>query len=134
MQRILIRAAAALGVAALLALAAFGALRTHYFDSTGLDPRPFPLRGIVLTPPRSKSGIDYVGKLRLDVYIDAEGKVDHVDMLDSTVPFDLRDEAIRAFSGARWEPGRKWGVRVKSVKRVEVDLAAPPGVEQSPTQ
>ena len=134
MQRILIRAAAALGAAALLALAVFGTFTTHYFDSRGLDPRPYPLRGIVLTPPQSKEGIDYFGKLRLDVYIDAEGKVDHVDALDSTVPFVLRDEAIRAFSQARWEPGRKWGVRVKSVKRVEVDLVAPPGVEQSPTQ
>lgn len=134
MQRILIRAAAALGIGALLVLAALGAVTTHYFDSKGLDPRPFPLRGIVLTPPPSKEGIDYFGKLRLDVYIDAGGKVDHVDVVDSTVPLDLRVEAVRAFSQVQWEPGRKWGVRVKSVKRVEVDLTPPPGVGQSPTQ
>ena len=134
MQGILIRVACAIGVLALLALAVFGFATTHYFDSAGLDPRPYPLRGIAFTPPKSKNGIEYFGKLRLDVYISEDGKVDRVEILDSTVPFDLRDEAIRAFSQAQWEPGRKWGMRVKSVKRIEVDLTPPPGVEPSPTK
>jgi hypothetical protein len=92
------------------------------------------LRGIELQPPQSKSGIEYFGKLRLDIFIDADGVVDHVDAGQSTVPPGLREDAIHAFSTVRWEPGRIWGVRVKSVKHVEVDLAPPPGVEATPTQ
>jgi hypothetical protein len=133
-RQILVRVAWAVGVAAMLALALLIFATTHVFDSKDLDPRPYPLQGVTFTPPKSKNGIDYFGKLRLDVYIDADGKVDRVEMLDSTLPLNLRDEAVRAFSQVRWEPGRKWGVRVKSVKRVEVDLAPPPGVEQSPTK
>ncbi len=134
MQRILVRAAAAIAVLALLAAAAFGFAKFHYFDSKGLDPRPYPLHGVSFAPPRSKNGIEYFGKLRLDIYIDEDGKVSQVALLDSTVPLELRDEAVRAFSQVPWEPGRLWGMRVKSVKRIELDLAAPPGVEASPTK
>jgi hypothetical protein len=134
LQRILIRAAATVAALALLAAAAFGFARFHYFDSKGLDPRPYPMHGISFVPPKSKNGIEYFGKLRIDVYIDEDGKVTQVELLDSTVPLELRDEAVRAFSQVPWEPGRKWGMRVKSVKRIELELKAPPGVEASPTQ
>jgi hypothetical protein len=134
MKRILFSILGALGIAALLALAAFGFAKMHFFESAGLNPRPYPLHGVTFAPPKSKNGIDYFGKLRLDIYIDDTGKVDHVEMLDSTVPIELRDEAVRAFSEVAWEPGRKWGLRVKSVKRIELDLAPPPGLEASPKQ
>ena len=134
MKSILIRIVTVVAVAALLALAAFGFAKVHYFESSGLDPRPYPLQGLFFSPPKSKNGIEYFGKLRLDVYIGEDGKVDRVEMLDSTVPLALRDEAVRAFSQVRWEPGRLWGLRVKSVKRVELELTPPPGVEQSPTR
>jgi hypothetical protein len=92
------------------------------------------LRGIELQPPESGKGIEYYGKLRLDVYIGADGVVDRVDASQSTVPLKLRDDAIRAFSTAGWEPGRKWGVRVKSVKHIEVDLLPPKTVEGTSRQ
>jgi len=133
MQRILIRAATALGIAALVAIAAFGYMTTHYFDSKDLETRPYPLNGISFAPPKSRNGIEFYGKLHLDVYIDAAGKVDRVELLDSTVPLDLRDEAVKSFTLARWQPGRKWGMAVKSVKRIEVDLEPPPGLNRSPT-
>jgi hypothetical protein len=123
----LTRIAAGAGVIALFAIVAFGALATHYFDSRGLDPHPFPLRAVELPAPKDKNGVEYFGRILLDVYIDADGVVDHVDARESTVPQAMRDEAVRAFSEVRWEPGRKWGIRVKSVKRIEVDLAPPPG-------
>jgi len=57
-----------------------------------------------------------------------------VEIGESTVPPETREAAIRAFSQARWEPGRKWGIRVKSVKRVEVDLTPPPNLQAPPTR
>ena len=128
MRQTLIRIAAGTAMVALVALIAIGAAATHFFEAAGLDPRPYPLHAVELVPPKEKDGIEYFGKLQLDVYIDADGVVDHVDAHESLVPQKFRDEAVRAFSQARWEPGRKWGIRVKSVKRVEVDLEPPPGV------
>jgi hypothetical protein len=128
-RKILSRIATALGATVLLALGAFAFAKVHYFESKHLDPKPYPLRGLVFEPPKSKNGIDYFGKLRLDIYIDETGKVDHVDMLDSTVPLPLRDEALSAFSKVQWEPGQLWGMRVKSVKRIELELTPPPGVQ-----
>jgi len=125
-----IRTAAIAAVAAGFAGAALAIASAHYFDSRGLDPKPYPLRGIDLAPPASKNGVEYYGKMRLDIYIDADGTVNHVEVGESTVPPEVREAAIRAFSGARWEPGRKWGIRVRSVKRVEVDLTPPPGLQQ----
>jgi hypothetical protein len=55
-----------------------------------------------------------------------------VEVLDSRVPQRLRDIAVSAFSQARWEPGRKWGLRVKSVKEVEVDVEPPAGALGQP--
>ena len=129
-----IRAAAVAAVVAGFAGAALAIASAHYFDSRGLDPRPYPLKGIELPPPPAKAGVEYYGKLRLDVYIDADGTVNHVEIGESTVPPETREAAIRAFSQARWEPGRKWGIRVKSVKRVEVDLTPPPNLQAPPTR
>ena len=128
MRQTLIRIVVAIVMTALVAAAAIGTASMHYFDAKGLDPRPYPLHAVELQAPKDKNGVEYYGKLRLDIYIDADGVVDHVDAHESLVPQALRDEALRVFSQARWEPGRLWGIRVKSVKRVEVDLEAPPGV------
>lgn len=127
-RKTIIRIAAGIAVAAGLALAVLAFVSTHYFSAGWLDQKPFPLRGIELAPPASANGIEYFGKLRLDVYINTDGGVDRVEASESTVPLRLRDDAIRAFSTARWEPGRKWGFRVRSVKRVEIDLEPPQGV------
>jgi hypothetical protein len=130
-RRVLIATAAIL----LLVLGAAAAyLRLHRFTAAELGAKPFPLRDIDLPPPPSLNGVDYYGKLQLDLYIDADGTVEHVDAGESTLPARFRDEAVKAFSQARWEPGRKWGVKVPSVKTVEVDFEPPVrGIESSNT-
>jgi len=126
-RQILQRLAAVVGALLLAALAIAGFSWTHYFDAAGLDPRPYPLRAVEIRPPVQPDGIEYFGKMRMDVYIDAEGKVDRIEVRDNTLPQKVRDDAVKAFSTAPWEPGRKWGVRVKSVKRIEIDLDPPRG-------
>lgn len=101
---------------------------TRYFPASELDRKPYPMRRVDLDPPQVQNGVEYYGKLRLDVFIDARGAVDRVEVIGAEVPGRLRDDAVKAFSQSRWEPGRKWGVRVKSVKRVEIDFEPPPGV------
>ena len=128
MRQALRRIGMGLAALALVAIAAGGTLKFHYFDAKDLDPHPYPLRGIVLEPPKERDGIEHYGKLVLDIYIDAQGKVDHIDARQSMLPATLQEEALREFSGVRWEPGRLWGMPVRSVKRVEIDLEPPPGV------
>jgi len=118
--------AVALAVAAGVALtAAWLFLHTRHFTASEVDVKPRPLRGVDLPPPVDRNGIEYYGKLRLDIYLASDGTVERIDTGQSTVPEALRQEAVRAFSGVGWDPARKWGVRVASVKRVEVDFEPP---------
>ena len=118
-----------------VALAVLAAARTHYFAASSLDVKPYPLRRVDLELPQEKNGIEYYGKLRLKVYINADGGVDRVEATQSTVPAKFRDDAVKAFSQVRWEPGRIWGIRVKSLKRVEIDFEPPVrGLDRSFTQ
>jgi outer membrane biosynthesis protein TonB len=100
-------------------------MRLHHFAEAGLDRRPFPLRAIALDPPTQPEGIEYYGKLRLHVFIGADGVVDRVEAMESTLPASFREAAVRAFSQARWEPGRKWGLPVGARKVVEVNFPPP---------
>jgi hypothetical protein len=123
----------ALGIAAVLGvgLAFLAYESTRYFRASELDMKPYPMRRIDIDFPPSTDGIEYFGKLRLDVYIDSQGGVDRVEVVDSKIPARLRDIAVKAFLQARWEPARKWGFRVKSVKVVEIEVAAPGGVDRA---
>jgi TonB family protein len=119
------RIAMGLAIAIALALALLAGAYTRYFAASWLSVKPYPLRRVDLELPQAKNGIEYYGTVRLEVYINADGGVDRVDAAASTVPAEFRDDAVKAFSQARWEPGRIWGIRVKSVKRVEIDFEPP---------
>lgn len=120
-------AAAAAGVLALAFAAACAWLWApwHYFTAAQVDRVAAPLRDVGLEFPPGRAGIDYFGTLRMNVYIDAKGHVDRVEVLDATVPASFRDSAVRAFERARFEPALRWGRAVKSVKKVEVRFDAP---------
>ncbi len=98
-----------IAVVTLMAVVAVGAVTTHYFDAKGLDPRPYPLHGIELDAAQERAASSTTASCSLDVYIDADGVVDHVDAAQSRCRTKFRDEAVRAFSEVRWEPGRKVG-------------------------
>jgi hypothetical protein len=130
------RIATGLAATAAVALAILAEARSHYFEAGWLDLKPYPMQRIDLELPQEKNGIEYYGKLRLKVYINADGGVDRVEATQSTVPAKFRDDAVKAFSQVRWEPGRIWGIRVKSLKLIEVDYEPPPvrGLDRSFTQ
>ena len=110
-----------------LSLALFAIQHARYFPASELDKKPYPMRRVDLDFPPVKDGIEYYGKLRIDVYINSTGGVDRVEVVDAKVPARLRDIAVNAFSQTRWEPGRKWGMRVKSLDVVEVEFEPPAG-------
>lgn len=120
-------ALAAFALAIAVAIAAWLVLRTpsRYYTASELDHVATPLADIGLAFPKGREGIDYFGTLRMDVYIDEAGRVDRVAILESTVPRAFQDSAAGAFGRARFEPARRKGRAVKSIKRVEVRFAAP---------
>jgi len=121
---------AAAAVLALLAAATAGAwwhfhVPSRYFPASEVDHRAAPLKRIDLDIPVGSEGVEYFGKLRMDVFIDHRGRVDRVEVLESTLPQSFRDSAVKTFSEVRFDPAVKDGRAVKSVKRVEVDFAPP---------
>lgn len=124
------RLALALAVAVLAAVAAAGLWMhwrtpSRYFTASEVDHVATPLGDIGLAFPPSRGGIDYYGTLRLELYIDEQGRVDRVDVLESTVPASFRDEAVQRFAATRFEPATRKGRAVKSVKKVEVRFDSP---------
>ena len=101
----------------------------RWFAASEVSRVAYPLRDVGLAFPPGREGVDYYGTLRMDVYIDAEGRVDRVRVLESSVPASFRDGAVRAFEATRFDPAVRFGRPVKSVKRVEVEFKPPaPGV------
>lgn len=124
------RPAFAVAIAVLAAVAAVGLwlhwrTPSRYFTASEVDHLATPLGDIGLAFPPTRGGIDYYGTLRLELYIDEQGRVDRVDVLESTVPASFRDEAVQRFAVARFEPATRKGRAVKSVKKVEVRFDSP---------
>ena len=71
--------------------------------------------------------------MRLDLYISSRGVVDRIEVVESRVPKEFLDAAIKAFAESRWEPGVKAGRKVRSLKSVEVSFE-PPRRAIAPTQ
>ena len=123
------RAWVGLGIpAALFALAAAYAwlwAPWRYFTAKEVHHAAAPMHDVGLHFPPAPEGVDYYGILRLDLYIDARGHVDRVEVVSSTVPAAFRDDAVRAFEATPFDPAVRFGMPVKSVKRIEVRYEPP---------
>jgi protein TonB len=64
------------------------------------------------------------GRVLLLVLIDAFGKVDDVNVVESEAPAHLDEDARQALKAARFNPARRNGAPVKSRLLVEIDYAA----------
>jgi protein TonB len=117
------------GVAAAAVLAALASAwlywHFHYFTASEVDRPAYPLQGIDLPYPKGPGGVDYYGSLKLELYIDAQGDVARVALLDTTVPRAYEEVALRAFRQARFGPALKWGRPVRSRKKIEVGFTPP---------
>ncbi len=122
------RAALALAALAVAAAAAVWVRdHYHYYTAAEVDRGAFPLKAIDLPYPPASNGVERYGKLELQVYIDAQGRVDRVDLLDSTVPRAYQEVALRAFREAGFGPALRGGRPVKSTKKIEVQFTPPVG-------
>ena len=65
------------------------------------------------------------GRLKLDIYVRADGVVEHIDILEAMdVSGALRESVIPLLKNARFTPALKNGKSVNSIKTIEFDLMA----------
>lgn len=88
----------------------------RYFTASELDHRPVPLMPVEPRFPRDAAG--RIGRVVLNLFIDQDGRVDKVVLVSGDRPFD--ESAVWAFGQARFSPGVRNGVPVKSQMLIEV--------------
>jgi periplasmic protein TonB len=99
------------------------AVGPRYWKPSELDVRPGPLGDIEPVPP-AKAG-ERRGRVVARILISESGEAERV-VIESSEPKGLFDDSvIAAFGKARYRPGAKNGIRVKSQMRVEVTFHTP---------
>lgn len=93
----------------------------HYYLARELDARPEPTHEIKLVFPENVPRGLTEGRLLLRLLINEDGGVDAVVVKSAEPRGVFEKSAIGAFRGARFSPGFKDGVAVKSQKLVEVN-------------
>lgn len=91
-----------------------------YYNSWEVDVRALPIVLPELHLPEFILRERVVGKVTLSVLISAVGRVDRIDVLTSSHPGLLEEEALRAVNAIRFAPAMKGGVPVRSAKQIEV--------------
>ena len=91
-----------------------------YYKAGELDQSPKPLEDI--TPDYPESVAATRGHLVLELFINEQGVVDRVDIVSATPPVIFDDSARSAFLKAKFEPGRRLGMPIKSRMKIEVDF------------
>ena len=91
-----------------------------YYSARDLDVQPHALQAI---RPEYPSGADrqrLSGKLRLQLKLEADGRVTDVDVVSATPPGVFEESAIKAFRDARFAPAQKNGRPVRALVVIEV--------------
>lgn len=85
-----------------------------------LDVGPTPLAPIVLPSPEGDAGAQVQGHAILELFIDAHGRVEHIDVLTSDAPPDFMDAVQTRFKTTPFTPGIKDNIPVPSRIKIEV--------------
>lgn len=102
-----------------------GEAGVYYFKSSELDRRPFPLQQIEVPVPESAAAL--AGAVMLRLRISESGRVDDAKIVMSTGIAEFEEAALREFAGARFHPGYRAKLPVRSEMLIEVTLRPPPG-------
>ncbi len=94
-----------------------------YYTALELDRRPQPLAPI--EPVYPALALSPKGRVTLALYINEAGEVDRLDIESADQTGDFAGSAKRAFGSARFLPGMRDGVAVKSLMRIEVRFGEP---------
>lgn len=91
-----------------------------YYSARDLDVQPRALREIRPEYPSEADRQKLSGTLRLQLKLEADGRVSDVDVVSATPPGLFEKSAIRAFRDARFVPAQKNGRPVRALLLIEV--------------
>jgi len=98
-----------------------GVTSAVYYKRSQLDDKPYLVTHV---KPEYPTGVPPTGgRARIRLFIDERGRVDRVDVVDSPSSARFGEAAATAFRAARFEPGKRGGVAVKSQIQIEMDFA-----------
>ena len=95
-----------------------------YFPADQLDQRP--LIKVHVEPAFPRGAAVSSGRVVLRLYVGEQGEVDKITVVSAEPPGVFEESAVEAFFAARFIPGRKGGVPVRSLLTIEVLFGAPP--------
>lgn len=91
-----------------------------YYSARDLDVQPHALRVIRPEYPGAADRQRLSGKLRLQLKLEADGRVSDIDVVSATPPGVFEESAIKAFRDARFSPAQKNGHPVRALVVIEV--------------
>lgn len=95
---------------------------TTYYEALALDIQPQVVSAIALTDPEPASPSPHVGYVRLQLKLEADGRVSEAKVLESNLPRAYEVLALEVFGDAKFSPGRKDGRAVRARIMIEVDF------------
>lgn len=95
----------------------------HYFKTSELERRPFPLNRIEVPTPESAEAI--AGSVMIRLRISERGRVEDAKIVMSTGIAEFEAAALREFSQAQFYPGYRANLPVRSEMLIEVTLKPP---------
>jgi len=106
--------------------------KPYYYRASELTEPPLTLAAI---EPRFPSGAPDTGRVKMRLYISERGSVDAIDVTDAEPAGEFEQAARHAFVEARFRPGYKDGIAVRSQIALEVRFGEPlPAPERLPEQ
>ena len=94
--------------------------QVHYFPTNELDTRPGIMVHINPEYPPGALAEGTTGLAVVRIYINESGEVDDVVAISGKPPGVFEESAVRAFRLARFSPGAKGGIPVKTFTTLEV--------------
>lgn len=101
-----------------------GAAGDYYFKASELDRRPFPLTRIEVPAPESDPAL--AGAVMIRLRISESGRIDDARIMMGTGAREFEEAALREFTRARFHPGYRANVPVRSEMLIEVTLRPDP--------
>jgi TonB family protein len=95
----------------------------HYFKTSELDRRPFPLTRIDVPTPESAETM--AGSVMIRLRISERGRVEDAKIVMGTGIAEFETAALREFSQAQFHPGYRANLPVRSEMLIEVTLKPP---------
>lgn len=94
----------------------------RYYAVKELDHPP-AMVGEIDTQPLELSQFEQGGEIKIQLWIDEKGNVVQSEILDSNLPQPFKDYTTTSFKQAKFAPGIKDGVPVKTLAKIVVQFA-----------